>query len=211
MFAESLLKAELNNDADAVASPAYCKLLRDPEFLLSELRRLSQLEGHHQQWLINNWRIAILSGVVSPEHCESFALDSDWVHAILEPASACSREATFVLQECQAIASGQWDLRLPHYFADLAKRNSGTPAGNFWFEQTLKSSLAAGLSSAVDRLDAAATVQETEMLWQPYFDLFKQLAPQLPHWMHARIRAICSSFSEMDFLQSAEKVTQSGG
>lgn len=209
VFAERLSKTESNNDADTVASPAYCKLLREPEFLLSELRRLSQLEGHQQQWLVNNWRIAILSGVLSPEHCESFALDSDWVHAILEPSSACSHEATFVLQECQAIAAGQWDLRLPHYFADLAKRNSGTPAGNFWFEQTLKCSLAAGLSSAVDRLDSAAHSLDVEMPWQPYLDLFKQLESHMPHWMHSRIRAICSSFSEMDSLQSAEQITQS--
>ncbi len=196
VFAVSLSKADSNNDSDSVAPPAYCKHLRDPKFLLDELRRLSELEERPQRWLINNWRVAMLGGVLSPENCEAFALDSDWVQATLEPGSACSRETAFVLLECQALASGQWDLRLPHDFADLAKRHSGTPAGNFWFEQTLKSSLAAGLSSAVDRLGAAATAMEAEMLWQPYLDLFEQLASHMPHWVHSRIRAICLPFSE---------------
>lgn len=207
VFAVSLSKAESNNDSDSVAPPDYCKHLRDSKFLLDELRRLSELEDHHQQWLINNWRIAVLSGVLSPENCESFALDNGWIQAILEPGSACSRETAFVLLECQTLASGQWDLRLPHYFSDLAKRHSGTPAGSFWFEQTLKSSLAAGLGSAVDVLGAAASALEAETLWQPYLDLFEQLASHMPHWVHARLRAICLPFSEAVSLENVEHVS----
>lgn len=208
-FAESLSKAESNNDSDSVTPLAYCKHLRDPKFLLDELQRLSELEEHYQRRLIDNWRVAMLSGVLSPENCESFALDNGWVQAILEPGSACSRETTFVLLECQTLASGQWDLRLPHYFADLAKRHSGTPAGSFWFEQTLKSSLAAGLGSAVDVLGAAASALEAETLWQPYLDLFEQLASHMPHWVHARLRAICLPFSEAVSLENVEHASLS--
>lgn len=210
VFAESLSKAEANTADVADASPAYCQNLRNPEFLLAELRRLSQLEGHQQRWLINNWRVAILGGVVSPDDCESFALDRAWVHAILEPGSTCSREVSLVLQECQTIASREWDIRLPHLFADLAKRAVGTPAFTFWFEQTLKSSLAAGLSSAVDRLGAVDDSPELRTLWQPYFDLFEQLILHKPHWIYARIRAVCPSFSGTDSPESTEQLTKSG-